>query len=258
MSSSASIVVVEDDESIRLVTRLALESLGGWQVTVFASGDEAVRGAAQAQPDLLVLDVQMPGLDGPQTLKLMRQVPELAQTPAVFLTASTHAGQVAELRALGALDVIAKPFDPQHLCERIKAALAQPRGAVAPSRAARTALLVEDDPGVRYLVRFILEQQGWGVLEADTGPGALQAIHRGEVADAVLLDIMLPGIDGLELLDVLRAAPRWTGVPVMMLSARGDEAAVKRALSSGANDYLGKPFDPAELVSRLQRLPLRA
>jgi DNA-binding response OmpR family regulator len=92
------------------------------------------------------------------------------------------------------------------------------------------------------------------VLEADSGPGALAAIHRGEVADAVLLDIMLPGIDGLELLDVLRASPRWKSVPVMMLTARGDEAAVKRALASGANDYLGKPFDPAELVSRLERL----
>jgi CheY-like chemotaxis protein len=257
MTDRKRIVVVEDDDSIRLVTRLTLESLGGWDVAVFPGGEDVLQAAPGLQPDLLVLDVSMPGLDGPQTLALLRRLPHLEKTPVVFLTASTQPGQVAILQRLGARDIIAKPFDPQHLCERITAALAAPRDGAPAARPARTALLVEDDPGVRYLVRFILEQQGWGVIEADTGPGALTAIHRGEVADAVLLDIMLPGIDGLELLDVLRASPRWTGVPVMMLTARGDEAAVKRALSAGAADYLGKPFDPAELVSRLERLPLR-
>ena len=253
-------MVVEDDDSIRLITKLALETVGGYDVTAFASGEEALQVAAQLDPDLLVLDVSMPGLDGPQTLLMMRKIPALAETPVVFLTASTQAGQVVGYRDLGALDVIAKPYDPQQLCERIAAVLALPRGpaprATAPAR--RTALVVEDDPGVRYLLHYILEQQGWGLIDIDTGPAGLHAIHHGEVTDAVLLDIMLPEVDGLELLDVLRASPRWSGVPVMMLSARGDEAAVKRALASGANDYLAKPFDPAELVARLLRLPLRS
>ncbi|MEO7742752.1 MAG: response regulator, partial [Usitatibacter sp.] len=240
MSRGARIVVVEDDESIRLITQLALQEMGGYDVTAFASGEDALQVAPQLHPDLLVLDVSMPGLDGPQTLILMRKIPALAETPAVFLTASTQAGQVAGYRDLGAKDVIAKPFDPQHLCERIAAVLAMPRGAAPPAKtsARRTALVVEDDPSLRYLLRFILERQGWGMIEIDTGTGGLHAIHRGEVTDAVLLDIMLPEVDGLELLDVLRASPRWSGVPVMMLTARGDEAAIKRALASGANDYL--------------------
>lgn len=260
MSRRARIVVVEDDDHIRLVTKLALETMGGHNVTDFASGEDALQAVPQLDPDLLVLDVMMPGLDGPQTLMLMRKIPALAETPAVFLTASTQASQMVGYRDLGVLDVIAKPFDPRQLCERIDAVLAVLRDAAPPAtaHARRTALVVEDDPGVRYLLRFILEQQGWAVIEIDTGPGGLRAIHHGEVTDAVLLDIMLPEVDGLELLDVLRASPRWTGVPVMMLTARGDEAAIRRALASGANDYLAKPFDPAELAARLLRLPLRS
>lgn len=254
---SAHIVLVEDDNSLRVMATLALETLGGYEVTAYPSGEAALAGAPAVAPDLLVLDVSMPGLDGPQTLRLMRATAELASTPAMFLTANTQAGQVAGYRELGVRDVIAKPFDPQHLCDRVAAALAPWRTAPAQPAATRSVLVVEDDPGVRYLLRFILEQDGWRVMEAVDGPDALRAIHKGEVADAVMLDIMLPHVDGLQLLDVLRASPRWSGVPVMMVTARGDEAAVKRALAAGADDYLAKPFDPAELAARLRRLPLR-
>ncbi len=254
MSRRTVIVLVEDDDSIRMVTQLALETIGGWNVVAFASGEEALAVAPTLEPDLLVLDVSMPGMTGPQTLERMRAIPALAKTPAVFLTASTRAGEVTSYRALGALDVIAKPFDPRHLCERVSAALSAAASDSNLQRpAARTALLVEDDPGVRYLVRFILEQEGWQVREATTGPQGMAAI-AGPRADLVLLDIMLPEVDGLAILDALRANPAWAQVPVMMLTARGDEAAVKRALAAGANDYLAKPFDPAELTARLKRL----
>jgi len=83
----------------------------------------------------------------------------------------------------------------------------------------------------------------------------LHAINNGPVADIVILDINLPGIDGLQLLERLRSMDRWHGVPVMMLSADGDEPSVARALNAGASDYLVKPFDPTELVARLDRLP---
>ncbi|WP_309246559.1 response regulator [Ramlibacter montanisoli] len=92
------------------------------------------------------------------------------------------------------------------------------------------------------------------MLAATDGNEAARAIAKGEVTDAVLMDVMLPDVDGLTLLEGLRQLPRWHGVPVMMLTSKGDEASVSRALAAGANDYLGKPFDPAELVSRLQRL----
>lgn len=250
------ILLVEDEEGIRTIARMTLEVLGGHEVCACASGEEALAKAAAFAPQLLLLDVSMPGMDGPSTLRELRKQPSLAAVPAVFLTANTQAGQVTGYREGGALDVIAKPFDPRQLANRVAAVLAGNLSTTAPAGESR-ALVVEDDAGIRYLLRFILEQQGWTVQEAVDGPQALEAIARGHVADAVLLDIMLPGIDGLALLERLRQSGRWDGVPVMMLTAKGDEASVKRALAAGAADYLGKPFDPGDLIERLRRLPRR-
>ena len=246
------IVLVEDDDDLRLIAALSLEAMGGHKVLACESGARAVAEAADFIPDLLILDVSMLVMDGPQTLAALRQQPALRDVPAVFLTAHTQGKQVAHYRSLGAVDVIAKPFDPAQLCSRVQAVL--DLSPTAQPETQPTALVVEDDPGVRYLLGFILQQQGWRVLEADDGPRALEAIKQGEVTDVVLMDIMLPGIDGLKLLVVLRAEERWRGVPVMMLTAKGDETSITHALAAGASDYLGKPFDPADLVARLQRL----
>lgn len=253
--SGRRILLVEDDDSIRTIAAMALEELGGHQVLAFASGEDAVQRGPAFQPELLVLDVSLPGMDGPQTLAALRQDPDMRMVPTVFLTAHTQARQIAELRKGGARDVIAKPFDPMHLCDRITAVLMSPDTIAAPLEQPPVALLVEDDPGIRYLISFILRQHGWVVVEAFDGRQGLAAIVKGTVTDAVLLDIMLPHVDGLQLLGVLRSREKWNDVPVMMLTAKGDERAVTRALAAGANDYLAKPFDPEEFVQRLDRLP---
>lgn len=116
-----------------------------------------------------------------------------------------------------------------------------------------TVLVIEDDESIRFLLRFIVEQEGWRMLEAATGVAGLQAIDRGEVTRLVLLDNMLPGVDGLTLLERFRTTPRWEGVPVVMLSAKGDAATVERAMAGGAVDYVPKPFDPDELIRVLRR-----
>ena len=252
--SARRILLVEDDDGIRQVATLSLQKIGGHQVLAVESGAQALAQAQAFAPELLVLDVTMPDMDGPETLQALRRLPGLAQVPALFLTARTLAREVARLRGVGAVDVIAKPFEPRQLCARV-AQVFEGRPAAAATNDARPAVLVvEDDAGIGYLLRYILEQKGWRVLAATDGHAASQAIEAGEVTDAVLMDVMLPDVDGLTLLERLRALPRWQGVPVMMLTSRGDEASVARALAAGASDYLGKPFEPAELVARLERL----
>jgi len=115
-------------------------------------------------------------------------------------------------------------------------------------------LTVEDDERIRTAVRLALEDEGWDVIEADTGEDAL-ALFRHDTVDVVLIDIMLPGIDGFE---VCRSIRRASDVPIVMVTARDDTHDVVAGLEAGADDYLTKPFAPKELSARIRALLRRA
>ncbi|MDB5078521.1 MAG: response regulator receiver [Chloroflexi bacterium] len=113
------LLFVEDEPDIQVVARLALEAVGGFIVVICSSGKEALVKVPNFVPDLILLDVMMPGMDGPTTLKALREIPETATTPVIFMTAKVQPYEVAEYKRLGALDVIAKPFDPMQLSATI-------------------------------------------------------------------------------------------------------------------------------------------
>jgi two-component system OmpR family response regulator len=115
MNSLKRILFVEDDPDIQVIGRLALESVGGMTVCVCGSGAEALQAAQEFAPDLILLDVMMPVMDGPTTLAALRSLPSLASTPAIFMTARAQRYELEQYRSLGAIDVIAKPFDPMAL-----------------------------------------------------------------------------------------------------------------------------------------------
>ena len=118
----------------------------------------------------------------------------------------------------------------------------------------RTILMVEDDPAIAGLVRFRLEREGFTVRHASDGEQALKEFDNPEIPDLVLMDVMLPYRNGDELLGDLRARPAFASVPVLMLTSRGREQDVVKGLSGGANDYVLKPFRPAELMARVHKL----
>jgi two-component system OmpR family response regulator len=113
------ILFVEDDPDIQVVATLALESLGGFTVLACGSGAEALARFAAFAPDLVLLDVMMPGMDGPATLEALRRLPA-GDVPVVFMTARVQAHEIVQYRAMGAVDVIAKPFDPMTLAETVQ------------------------------------------------------------------------------------------------------------------------------------------
>ncbi len=115
------ILMVEDDPDIRAVAHLSLTAVGGFTVALCASGEEALAQAEAFAPDLLLLDVMMPGMDGPATLAALRAKPALAGVPALFMTAKVQPQEVAHYRDLGAADVLPKPFDPMALPGQLRA-----------------------------------------------------------------------------------------------------------------------------------------
>jgi len=115
------ILYVEDEPDIQTVARLALETLGGFTVEICSSGDEALQRAYGFQPQLILLDVMMPGMDGPTTLKRLRELPQCSNTPVIFMTAKVQPAEVAGYKEIGAVDVIPKPFDPMTLSGQVQA-----------------------------------------------------------------------------------------------------------------------------------------
>ena len=116
-----------------------------------------------------------------------------------------------------------------------------------------TILVVEDDVHIAQVLTFMLERQGYRVIYADDGRAAVQHIVSGPVPDLILLDVMLPFVDGFGVLGLIRARAGWESVPVLMLTAKNGEQDTVRALDAGASDFIIKPFQPLELLARLRR-----
>ncbi|WFF42275.1 response regulator [Salinicola endophyticus] len=111
---------VEDDPSIQEVARIALEVVGGMEVASCDNGQSALDKAAEWQPDLILLDVMMPGIDGPTTLGKLREQAETREIPVIFMTAKVQPSELDHYRAIGALDVVIKPFDPMTLAAQLR------------------------------------------------------------------------------------------------------------------------------------------
>ncbi|MCH8536335.1 MAG: response regulator [Alkalimonas sp.] len=121
MTTLQRIMHVEDDPSIQQVTKIALEAVGGFQVLTCPSGADALEQFSQFQPQLLLMDVMMPEMDGPETLRQLQQHHDLSTVPVIFMTAKVQSNEVQSYKEQGAADVVVKPFDPMTLSQQIEA-----------------------------------------------------------------------------------------------------------------------------------------
>ena len=118
------ILYAEDESDIRTIAQIALEDIGGFTVRYCSNGCKVLDAIKEFTPDLLLLDVMMPEMDGPTTLRELRKIECFSMIPAIFMTAKIQAEEIAEYKSMGAIEVIAKPFDPMTLAESIKNAWA--------------------------------------------------------------------------------------------------------------------------------------
>ena len=125
MSELEKVLFVDDDPAIRDLIDVALSTVGGLSARGFASGEEAVSAAQEFAPQLLLLDVMMPDMDGPMTMSALKSLDGLEAAPAVFLTAKVHGKEVERLMGLGAVRVLPKPFDPMTLADDLRAIWAE-------------------------------------------------------------------------------------------------------------------------------------
>jgi signal transduction histidine kinase/CheY-like chemotaxis protein len=227
--AGATILAIDDDPSARdLLSRgLAKE---GFKVHLASNGEEGLRLAREILPDLITLDVLMPGMDGWTVLRHLKSDSRTAHIPIVMVSMVDDRDLG---RALGAAEYLPKPVDPDRLADILnRYRCHEPPCPV---------LLVEDDPATRELVKRSLEADGWAVREARNGKEALESL-RAQKADLILLDLMMPEMDGFELLSQLRESPEWAQIPVVVMTVkdlspedeRRLEGQVKRVFQKGS------------------------
>jgi CheY-like chemotaxis protein/anti-sigma regulatory factor (Ser/Thr protein kinase) len=204
----AGTVLVIDDEPI--VCRLLERFLGkeGFQVETALDGEEGLRLARELQPDAITLDVLMPGIDGWTVLAMLKTDPDLADIPVIMLTIVDDKGKGY---ALGAAEYMVKPIDR----DRLAAVLRPYRSASHPFRV----LVVEDEAVTREMLRRALEKEGWDVIEAEHGRAALELVAEARPG-LILLDLMMPEMDGFEFVAELRQNEAWRVIPVVVVTAK--------------------------------------
>jgi signal transduction histidine kinase/CheY-like chemotaxis protein len=236
------VLVIDDDQTSRDLIADYLRQAGFSAITA-AGGREGLRLAKQYHPLAITLDVMMPDLDGWTVLAAVRGDPEVSDIPIIM---STIVDERRQGMALGAAGYLTKPIDRQSLIELIQ------RFSV---RAGRTHILVvEDDPAQRELLRGWLEPQQWLLSEAENGRVALERIKQ-DLPHIILLDLMMPEMDGFELVAALQEQPTWRRIPVIVMTARNLSVEERARLNSGIESILLKAqFGPADLIEEVRAL----
>jgi signal transduction histidine kinase/DNA-binding response OmpR family regulator len=208
-ADASTVLVVDDDPVARDLLRRTLAK-AGFRVEWATNGEEAIELARRLRPDVITLDVMMPGADGWVTLAALKADLELASIPVIMLTIVDDKNKGY---ALGAADYMTKPFDR----EQLTATIAKYRRAQADGNA--PALVVEDDAVSRALLVRALEREGWRVREAQDGRAALVEV-AAERPQLILLDLMMPEMDGFEFVQELHKQPGGRSIPVVVITAK--------------------------------------
>jgi len=236
------VLVIDDDPTARELIAAHLAD-SGFTVDTAANGIDGLKKARALRPAAITLDIMMPDIDGWTVLAALKGDPALADIPVVIVTI------VDEQRrgvALGAAGYMTKPIDRDRLVE----ILSRYRRATEPS----TVLVVEDDEEQRRLVRELLGARGWMVREAANGRLALDALEEG-LPDILLLDLMMPEMDGFGVVAALQANPAWRDIPVVVVTALDLTAEDHQRLNGGVEQILSKSaYAPTELVKRVGAL----
>jgi signal transduction histidine kinase/CheY-like chemotaxis protein/HAMP domain-containing protein len=236
------VLVIDDDATARELIADHLKA-EGFSVATAAGGVEGLKLAKDLRPTAITLDVMMPDLDGWSVLAALRQDPELAEIPVIMITiVDEHRRGIA----LGAAGYLTKPIDR----ERLHRLVSRFRAPVPPTRV----LLVEDDAVQRERMRGWLEGPQWTVREAMNGREALKRIQESK-PDVILLDLMMPEMDGFAVVAALQKEAGWRDIPVIVITSLDLDAKDRERLNAGVQFVLVKErFRPADLVERIRWL----
>jgi CheY-like chemotaxis protein/HAMP domain-containing protein len=260
------LLLVEDSEAERLSVT-ALLSHDDIDIESVGSGAEALAALKQDPADCVVLDLTLPDMSGFEVLEKIRDDSDIAEVPVVVFTGRELSPEEdAQLHTMARSVVVKGVESPERLLDETalflhrvvadmpaaKQAMLEELHSSDEDLIGETVLLVDDDARNIFALSSVLERRGMRVLTATTGSEAIDVIHRERAVAIVLMDIMMPGMDGYETMQVIRADPRFRRLPILALTAKAMKGDREKCLEAGASDYLAKPVNTEQLLSALR------
>jgi len=249
------VLIIEDSRTFREELKAVLES-SGYTVITAQTGEDGLRVAVDARPAVIVVDGILPGIDGSTVIRRIRADAVLRSTPCILLTGSDERRDELEALDAGADAYVRKEEDTQIILARVTAVL---RSAGSPSAVRTTSSLLEPkkiltvDDSLTYLheVAVQLRGEGYDVIPARSGEEALELLSVQSV-DCILLDLVMPGLSGQETCRRIKSSAAWRDIPLIMHTAREEQAAMIEGINAGADDYIAKSSDLEVLCARVR------
>ena len=250
------ILTVDDDKVIRLLVSTAFRPFA-CKVVQAADGVEGLALADREHPDIIVLDNDMPVMDGAQMLTRLKANPRLRSIPVLMLTADSRRDSVLRILKLGVRDFLVKPFTREQVVQRVRRIIDLKTRLTTASRPKRSdepleILVVDDKPAILELIQKAFAATPWQVRAVTQSDQAVEACNRA-LPDLVLVSLSLPDASGFSLFETLRANTRTKGVPVLALSVKAATQEQELAQLLGFNGLVTKPIEPASFRLKIIR-----
>jgi signal transduction histidine kinase/DNA-binding response OmpR family regulator len=236
------ILVVDDEPEVLRVLRGYLQE-EGFEVITAATAAEGAREAVARHPSVILLDLLLPDRSGLDLLQSLKADPATLDIPVLIVSVANDS---LKALSLGASECLLKPVDRGRIVGTVRRLLAGSREGTP------RILVVDDEPDTLDFIRQTLASEGYETTAAHNGREALDAMARDR-PDLVLLDIMMPELSGFEVLEAMARDASTSNIPVVVLTARGDDVDARNGLALGARRYLSKPFDVRALVAEIRR-----
>jgi two-component system cell cycle response regulator len=240
-------ILAIDDNPVNLKLASDLLELDGYAVMKAVDAEQALEMLEHFTPDLILLDIALPGMDGLALARLLKGQPRFRHVPIVALTAFAMKGDDRKALDAGCCGYVTKPIDTRQFGARVKAFLEQSQA----NRPRVKVMVIEDDAVDLKLAGAVLEMSGHTVLANPTAEAAAQAIHADR-PDVILLDLQLPGADGLSFLKAIKSRDDTRDIPVVAVTAFPEDYPRDVLMAAGCAAYLAKPVSTRDLAQLLE------
>lgn len=247
------ILIVEDSPTQAEIFKSMLKG-AGYNVIIANTGEEGLKILELESPDLVMLDLILPGINGYEVCKKIKANPKHKHIPVVVVTIVPEEEAKNRVMELGALDFITKPVNEEILIKTVARQIEElvKKGALHKKKRPKV-LIIDDEPYHVELIKDRLKFNNYDVIYSYNGNEGLEKIKK-EKPDLVLLDIMLPEIDGFEISKKIKAYPQTKDLPIIMLTAVGIKDLEEKCKEAGADHCIRKPYEPKELIDTIKSL----